>query len=269
MIERIGPVAVPEVFPVYVIAEAGSCHEERISNANELVRVAAEAQATAVKFQYWSNPARMRERRRVSTSGAYDHGSIRPDWFSNLRDLCHEHNLSFACSVYLPEDVQRVAEYVDVFKVSSFEANDIDLLYEIQKYRDARPWFISTGMQESRRNSYDAVYLHCVSYYPQLDEHFPLDQASLGAIEYGEGYSDHTRLVFTGAMAVAAGADYLEVHFRLNTTSQGCPDYTVSLTPEELKSYVKWANIAKAMRGTGLKEIQECERPMLQHRVVS
>jgi len=111
----------------YVIAEFGSCHEETLSNALRGIEVAAQADADAFKIQFWSSPERMRERRNLQTSGAYDLGSIRPQWFPNLRDKCHALNIAFACSVYLPEDVQEMARYVDVFKVSSFEARDREL----------------------------------------------------------------------------------------------------------------------------------------------
>lgn len=258
---------------VYVIAEAGSCHEERLSNALELIRAAAAAGANTCKFQFWSNPARMRERRRITTSGAYDQGSLRPEWFPNLRTVCHDLGMAFACSVYLPEDVETVSEYVDVFKVSSFECRDEPLVEKIMKIRGERPMFISTGMQDGDEDiehlswymgSGEFIQLHCVSAYP-----CPVEEANLGAIEPHEGYSDHTRMVLTGALAVAAGADYLEVHFRLNTTSESCPDYPVSLSPAELKNYIRWARVAYQMRGTGEKVIQPSERPNLAHRVVS
>lgn len=257
----------PEMKSVYIIGEAGSCHEERLSNALELIRVAHAGGVNACKFQYWSNPARMRERRRVTTSGAYDQGSIRPEWFPNLRDLCHELELDFACSVYLPEDVETVAKYTDVFKVSSFEYTDTKLLDSIDAIRGDRPFFISTGMTDRSPHHYSDrpnVYLHCVSAYP-----CPIEEANLGAIEPHEGYSDHTRMVMTGAMAVSAGADYLEVHYRLNSTSDACPDYPVALSPTELQNYTRWARVAYRMRGSGEKVIQESERVNLQHRVVS
>src|SRR5688572_398895 len=163
---------------VYVIAEAGSCHEERLGNALELVRVAARAKASACKFQYWSSPARMRERRRVSTSGTYDTGSIRAEWFPNLRDLCHDLGMSFACSVYLPEDVETVARFADVIKISSFEARDEELYGCVLSVKGDRPLFVSTGMSEGRESvlvrATDAIYLHCVSAYP-----CPIEEANL------------------------------------------------------------------------------------------
>jgi len=250
----------------YIIAEAGSCHEETLSNAIRLIEVAAEAGADACKFQMWSSPTRMRERRHIDTSGQYDQGSIRPQWLSNLRDKCHAVNIAFACSVYLPEDVMEISQYVDVFKVSSFEARDRELTDAIARVKGDRPWFISTGMQEESDDAAlpkEAIYLHCVSAYP-----CPLEEANLGAIEPHEGYSDHTRCIYTGGLAVACGADYLEVHYRLDSTSAACPDYPVALSPSQLAQYVMFARTAAEARGDGVKRVMECERPNLRYRVL-
>lgn len=248
----------------YIIGEAGSCHEESIGRAVSLVKVAKQAKCDAVKFQFWSDPVKMRDRRNVAPP-TYDTGSIKYSWLEPIHEACKGAEIAFICSVYVPEDVIRVAPHVDGFKIASFEALDTQLINEILRLRGDRPFFISTGMQEGHEKKYpqDAIYLHCVSAYP-----CPIAEANLGAIEPHEGYSDHTRMIFTGAMAVSAGADYLEVHFRLQDTTNNCPDYVVALAPDELKRYVEWARTAAIMRGDGIKRVQESERENMKYRVV-
>ncbi len=252
----------------YVIAEAGSCHEETLSNAIQLIQVARQAGADACKFQFWSSPARMRARRHIDEPSAqYDLGSIRPEWLGYLKQTCEGLQMAFACSVFLPEDVEVLSRYVDVWKVSSFEARDRELTRAIEKVRGERPWFISTGMQDEAERAglpRGAIHLHCVSAYP-----CPLEQANLGAIEPHEGYSDHTRCIYTGGLAVASGADYLEVHYMLGHTSVGCPDYPVALSPGQLASYIYFARTAALARGSGEKAPQACERENMKYRVVS
>lgn len=253
---------------IFILAEFASCHEETLSNAIQGVQVARDAGANAVKFQYWSSPARMRERRHIAEpSGQYDLGSIRPEWFPYLKKMCEGLNTLFACSVFLPEDVEMVGKYVDVWKISSFEARDRELTRAVANARGDRPWFISTGMQNERDDGdrpHEAIYLHCVSAYP-----CPMEEAALGAIEPHEGYSDHTRCVYTGGLAVAAGADYLEVHYRLPHTSQACADYPVSLSPAELGRYIYFAREAASARGDGQKRVMDSERANLRYRVVN
>lgn len=254
----------PEMQMPWVMGEMGSCHEEILGNALQLVEVAAQAGCNAAKAQFWSSPHRMRERRHLDGSGAYDQGSIRYQWLGALRDQCHALGISFACSVYLPEDVAELSKFVDVFKVASFEAQDLELIGRILGVKGDRPLFISTGMQGAHdarpTKSEEAIYLHCVSAYP-----CPLEEASLGAIEPHEGYSDHTRCVYTGGLAVASGADYLEVHYRLAPTRPTCPDYVVALAPDQLKAYVEFARTAAEMRGSGEKIIQPSEEVNRKH----
>ena len=256
--------AAPDMTLPFIIGEAGSCHEEVLGRAIQLVNVAGRAGCQAVKFQFWSSPKRMRQRRKVTTSGAYDTGSIRKEWMPYLRQTAKNQNILFGVSVFLPEDVPTVSPQVDFLKVSSFEARDQALVDAVMAARGDRPVFISTGLSEERPLiPLEAIRLHCVSAYP-----CPLAEANLAAIEPHEGYSDHTRCVLTGGFAVSAGADYLEVHFRLTETSTNCPDHVVSLTPEELRNYVTSARAAAVMRGTGEVEIQPSERENLVHRVL-
>lgn len=248
----------------FVIAEFASCHMGSLDKALEGIAVAHSAGASAYKVQFWSEPLRMRARRRV-LAPAYEQGSIQAEWLPTLKKECHDRGLTFSASVFLPEDVATLAPHVDYWKVSSFEARDRNLTKLIP--RDGRTLFVSTGMQTAHDESYlprQGIRLHCVSAYP-----CPPYEANLGAIERGQGYSDHTRCVFTGAFAVAAGADYLEVHYRLADTPVECADYPVSLDPDGLMKYIGLAREAAKMRGDGRKQPQLSEQGSLAHRVVA
>jgi sialic acid synthase SpsE len=248
----------------FVIAEFASCHMGLLEKAMQGISVAHSAGASAFKVQYWSNPERMRSRRKISAVGAYEQGSVPADWHATLKRECHDRGLLYSASVFLPEDVETLKPHVDFWKVSSFEARDRELTRLIP--RD-RMLFISTGMQTTHDETYlprQGIRLHCVSAYP-----CPPYEANLGAIERGQGYSDHTRCVFTGAFAVAAGASYLEVHYRLADTPIECPDYSVSLDPDGLMKYISLALEAYKMRGDGRKQPQLSELGNTLYRVIS
>lgn len=246
----------------YIIGEAGSCHMEEEKSAFVLIQTAAQSGCDAVKFQYWSSAQRMRGRRKVDVTRAYEHGSVKTGWVEGLLDFAHRSYLDFICSVYLPEDVETLAPYVDAWKISSFEASDRSLREAVMAY--PKRTYISLGMAQFPEHPSEWIELHCVSAYP-----CPIDQANVLSVTCGDGYSDHTRNVLTGACAVSCGAEHLEVHFRLDETPSSCPDYPVSLTPEELRQYVDNARMAARLRGNGLRIIQPCEEASLKHRVMA
>jgi sialic acid synthase SpsE len=81
------------------------------------------------------------------------------------------------------------------------------------------------------------------------------------------GLSDHTGDVLTGAVAVGAGAEMIEVHFRLDETRKDNPDYLHSHLPSALIEYVTNIRKAEIMMGDGIKKVEKCEEQLLRHRV--
>lgn len=265
---------------VVVIGEAGSCHDGSLDRAHQLVLAAKAAGCDVVKFQWWSSAKRLAERRRAGDYQAiYERYQMPRPWLDDLAAFCADTGIEFMCTSYLPEDVPVVAPYVQRFKVASFEAGDREFL-EAHRPFDT-PLVVSTGMTD-REEALDLAYrrgveaiLHCVSAYP-----CPPEQANLAAIgtlrrllptarSVRVGFSDHTRQVATGALAVAAGAEVLEVHFRLDDTPRTNPDYPAALSPKDLKHYVAFARRAEQVLGDGVKRPMAAEGPMMKYRVLS
>lgn len=269
----------------FVIMEAAGCHDGVLVKALRLVELAREAGADAVKFQWLSSPQRLVERRQAADyREAYQVLSFPREWFPMLRDAAIEAGLEFMCTVYLPEDIHVVAPYVSRFKIASFEARDAHFVGLHAEF--GKPVIVSTGM--AARHEVAAIVqswkraragkvgeplglhvLHCVSAYP-----CPVEQASLAVLRANpyddrriDGFSDHTRHPWTGALAVAAGATIVEFHARLDDTDPTNADYAVSRTPEEAADYVRHIRLAETMMGTGVKEPQPSEVSMMRYRV--
>ena len=250
----------------FIIAEAGSCHDGQFRRALDLIQVAKAAEADACKFQYWSSPERLAERRNAADYlDVYRRYQMPREWLEPLAAQCAHDGLEFMCTTYLPEDIPVVAPFVKRFKVASFEAGDERFLQAHTVYQ--KPLIVSTGMSGGLLAvgvPYPTEVLHCVSSYPA-----PLDQANLGVLRNPAyaGYSDHTRHVLTGAFAVCAGARILEVHFRLDDTDTSNPDYGTALSPSELGEYVANVRLAERMMGDGVKKPQPAEADMMRYRV--
>lgn len=220
-----------------IIAEAGSNHAGSLETAKRLIDCAVNCGANAVKFQFCSNYRKLMERRGLDKE-PYPF-SINPAWLPYLQGYCHAHGVELMCSTFLPEDIGIVAPYVKRFKVSAFESKDEAFIRAHALYGKL---ILVSGGNPFSRGEVDTLY--CVSRYPCPD-----NEAELIHIKAHDGFSDHTKNLISGALAVALGAAIIETHFRLNDTPKECPDYEVSKTPRELADYIRNIRQAEVLLG--------------------
>jgi len=252
----------------FIIAEAGSNHEGSLTNALDLVDAAKDSGADAVKFQYWSDPERLARRRHAHEACEMFRKYAMPQgWLPDLFHYCKARDIEFMCTVYLPEDIEVVAPFLKRFKIASFEAGDAEFIKT--HYQFNKPIIVSTGMVDHPTKISWGLrprvsFLHCVSAYPA-----PVNEASLGCLQTHtfQGFSDHTTSRISGAVAVAAGAEILEKHFKLHSTSSKAPDYWVSLMPGELKKYIANVREAELLLGDGEKKVQPSEQENVKFKV--
>ncbi|KZX49241.1 N-acetylneuraminate synthase family protein [Haloarcula hispanica] len=261
---------------VYFIAEAGVNHNGDLEMAEELVDVAAEAGADAVKFQTFcadrlvtSNAETVEYQQDSDISGTQyemlsqyelDHAD-----HERLREHCENRGITFLSTPFDPESAEMLADLgVPAIKVGSGELNNLPLLKHIAGL--SVPMIISTGMgtMQEVRNARDAIlakepdaeaaFLHCTSAYPCEMSDVNLRAMETMARELPEpvGYSDHTTAPETPAIAVAAGAEIVEKHFTLNSSLPG-PDHEASLEPPELSNAVSLVRDANLARGKSKK----------------
>ena len=281
----------------YVIAEAGACHDGYMSVMRKMCYEAYEAGADAIKFQWTSDANAMAERRGKAKEHGY--ASLYQKylqwpyaWHDELQKLTVELGMEYLCTVYLPEDVRLVAPYVERFKVSSFESLDYEFISAHAPYigpDDDRDLLISTGMTDSSQLEEMVVrvlrerlpkdswtLLHCVSSYPA-----PLCDLNLRSIFSSWttaaplfGFSDHSepQHTFTGALAVAAGAEIIEAHFKHEETDFHNPDAPHAMTVEQLTDYISMIRETELVVG-GVedsdcpKRVQDSEAGMMKFKV--
>lgn len=262
-----------------VIEEAGSCHDGNFQKALSLVDVAADAGADAVKLQYWSDPDQLADRRRVPEyyREIYRKYTVPLFWLEYIAELCKSRDIAFALTAYLPQDVDTIAKYASILKIASFEAEAADIVaaYRPYRHRTDKQIIVSLGMGASRslwltEPTRNLKFLRCVSAYPA--PHESLELSRLQSHLY-DGLSDHTSplLTYTGALAVAAGAEVIEAHVKLPTTNVENPDAPHAMTPLQFIEYVRNIRFAEQCVGDTphLLEPLECEMAMAQYRVRS
>jgi sialic acid synthase SpsE len=270
----IGGTPVGGTRPTYVIAEAGSNHNRDLGVARELIDVAVDAGADAVKFQTYSGATiYSRKTPRFDylapitdkpPSELLEDIALPRDWQPVLADYARERGIHFFST---PFDEQAIAELdaldVPAMKVASFEIVDLPLIRNIAA--TGRPLLISTGMSTLGEVE-DALMaaveggatqvglMQCTSVYPA-----PPELANLRAMatmresfRVPVGLSDHTTGVGTPIAAAALGAAFVEKHFTLDRSMEG-PDHPFALEPAELAAMVAGIREAHAALGDGRK----------------
>jgi N-acetylneuraminate synthase/N,N'-diacetyllegionaminate synthase len=266
----------------YFIAEAGVNPNGDIEMAKRLIDVAADCGADAVKFQTFSadrlvtRAAAKAEYQKKTTDGSSQHemlkylGLGREDHEALIK-YCAELNVTFLSTPFDTESADLLDELErPAIKIGSGELDNHPFLKHVAEF--ARPMIVSTGMgtmeevhaaREAIRTvapDIDLAFLHCTSEYPAdvADVNLRAMEKMADELEEPVGYSDHTTLVETPALAVVTGACIIEKHFTLDSSLPG-PDHEASLEPDELKRAVELVRTATQARGNSEKRPTSAE----------
>lgn len=265
-----------------IIGEPGCTHQGDYDTLVRLIQTAKDCGADVVKPQWTSDPALMCERRHIGLDHpkrayyerAYGWLNFPVEWHADLSAMAHLIGLQYACTVFLPQDVATIAPFVEYLKIASFEVED-EAMFTAWLQLSARPEPLlseaggqSDAWWEDGKRPH-GLRLHCISAYPA-----PISAMNLACLHRDEwerapyvGLSDHSRRLSTGALAVAAGAEIVETHYRLDDCDPENPDYAVAFTPAEFATYIQNIRDAELMLGDGEKQLQPCEAEMAQYRV--
>jgi sialic acid synthase SpsE len=255
----------------FVIAEMGSTHDNKLVYALDMIEMAKEAGADAVKAQFWSNPVELAERRHGGRDLAEKYAlyQLPESWLPVLAERAQRFQIEFMCTAYMPQDIAVVAPYVSRYKVASFEATDTEFLLA---HPGDKELIVSTGMMTDEDINQlistvpHARLLHCVSGYPT-----PLQEVNLANLAdlCISGFSDHSRIVEMGSWAVMMGASIIEVHFHHPLTSINNPDRQGHAHDvESLGKYIQLIRDAEEAIGSRGRMAQPSEFNSLQYRVI-
>jgi N-acetylneuraminate synthase/N,N'-diacetyllegionaminate synthase len=266
----------------YFIAEAGVNHDGDLGQARRLVDAAADAGADAVKFQTFAADRLVKpDAPKAAYQEETDEADTQYEMLERLElpasahhdliDYCTERGIQFLSTPFDPTSADLLDDLgLPAIKLGSGEIDNLPLLQHVAGF--GRPMLVSTGMStlseveravETIRNAGDPplALFHCTSAYPT-----PLEDVNLRAMQtmaarfdVPVGHSDHTTVVETPALAVAAGARLVEKHFTLDKTLPG-PDHAASLEPDELSRAVSLVRDATTVLGSADKQPTETER---------
>lgn len=185
-----------------------------------------------------------------------------------LANFCRANEMEFLCTPFSLEAAKFLFEnrLIQRWKIGSGQAVEWPLIDYVCK--TGLPLIISTGLINEaeiqklcdRLKENGAItrttLLHCVSQYPAPLEHLDLHlMIELKKYIQHVGYSDHSGSTFIPMCAIAMGAAIVEVHMTPHKYFFG-PDVSSSLTPEEIREIIKFAEIYKMVESSsGTKQL--------------
>tara|TARA_Y100000590_G_scaffold84200_1_gene94065 strand:- start:26810 stop:27862 length:1053 start_codon:yes stop_codon:yes gene_type:complete len=254
-------------FP-YIIAEIGVNHECSLSRAKKLIDLAANAGASAAKFQtykaeklasknspsYWDTKKEktLSQFKLFKKFDKFDYKH-----YKKLFHHCKKKRIDFASTPFDVDSVNFLNPFLKYFKVASADINNLPLLKAIGKKR--KPVILSTGASYINEIKFALRYLkkfgcpkivimHCILNYPTEDKNANLNMIDCLKKNFPGntiGYSDHTlpdKNMLNLTTAYFKGATIIEKHFTDNKNKKG-NDHYHSMDNKDLKVFLK--NIKK------------------------
>lgn len=269
----------------FIIAEAGVNHNGSLNLAKQLIDVAVEAGADAVKFQTFKAENLVSKTLKQADYQTENTGkqqsqfellkqlTLSEDAHHQLIDYCAFRNIEFMSTPFDDESIELLDRLkMKRWKIPSGELLSIPYLRKIAKFNQAT--ILSTGMGDLAEveiavktllkaglDKKNLTVLHANTAYPT-----PYQDVNLNAMlmlkkhfEVSVGLSDHSLGIEVPIAAVAMGANMIEKHFTLDKTLEG-PDHKASLEPEELKAMVSAIRHIEQAMGIETKQTSSSEK---------
>lgn len=270
----------------FIIAEAGINHNGELEKAYQMVRVAKEAGADAVKFQtfkaneFVGDPNMMftynSQGKEVTESmlEMFRRYEFKEEEWIKIKSFCDKEGILFLSTPQNRSDLNLLLKVgIKLLKVGSDDFTNIPLLKDYASTKI--PMIVSCGMADladvhnaleaiGTLDGYPTILMLCTSQYPTPPEDVNLLKlrALINAFPMViPGFSDHSQGSFASSLAVAVGAKVFEKHFTLDHSLPG-PDHWFSENPEGLKEWIQSIKMASIIMGSSIVRPTNKEREM-------
>ena len=260
--------------PAFVVAEISANHQGSKENCINLIDIAADSGANAVKFQTYTADTITLDSNEVdfvipdknpwsnykNLYNLYSHAYTPWDWHKDLFDYARSRKLVPFSSAFDESAVELLESLnCQIYKLASPEINHTPLIARMAKTK--KPIFISLGVASnydtrtavetirSISNS-EIVIMQCDTSYPAPFENANLNQIQRLAEDYGciTGYSDHTLNSVSAIVSIGLGAKVIEKHLALNDTDETVDSF-FSVPKDLFLQYIKDIRIAESTLG--------------------
>ena len=272
--------------PSYFIADIAANHDGKLERAKELIWLAKEAGADAVKFQHFKADKivsdygfkhlvqQMSHQAGWSKSvyEVYEQYECNRDWNQVLIETSAEAGIDFMTTPYDIEAVNMLDAYIPAYKIGSGDITWIDFIETVA--RRNKPVLLATGasnfddvdraVQAVLKSNRALVLLQCNTNYTGSIENFRfinLRVLQSFALRYPNmllGLSDHTHGHTSVLGAISLGARVIEKHFTDDNDRVG-PDHLFSMNPASWREMVERSRELETSLGDSVKRIEDNE----------
>jgi sialic acid synthase len=278
---QIGAVRIDDDSDCYVIAEIGHNHQGSLERAKEIILMAHECGANAVKLQKRDNRSLYTH---VQYNAPYEnensfgatYGEHREflefgvDEYFALGEYARGLGVDFFATAF---DIQSAdflhALDVPAFKIASGDLTNVPLLRHVASF--GRPVILSTGGGDDDDivRAYEAVkplneqlcILHCTASYPAAHEELNLRVIESLRQRFPDvviGFSSHDNGIVMPVAAYVLGARVIEKHVTFDRAAKGT-DHAFSLERPGLQRMVRDLRNTRVALGDGVKRKYESE----------
>lgn len=276
---KIADYSVGPDYPPFIVAEMSGNHNQSLDRAMEIVEMAANAGAHAIKLQTYTAETMTLDVKEgeffisddkslwkgESLYQLYQKAYTPWEWHAPILERCKALNIMCFSTPFDETAVEFLEELnFPCYKIASFENTDLPLIRKVAS--TGKPVIVSTGMASIAElddmvralrdvGCEDFILLKCTSSYPA-----PPDHTNIRTIAHLRdlfncqvGLSDHTMGIGVAVASVALGATLIEKHVTLRRADGGV-DSAFSLEPEELELLVieterAWRSLGKVTYG--------------------
>ena len=272
---KLGSRIITEESNPYIIAEIGVNHEGSLKKAEELINLAKEGGADAVKFQtykaeklasknspaYWDTK-KEKTKSQFQLFKKYDNFEKKD--YIHLYNYSKNKGIDFLSTPFDLDSIDFLDSLVPFYKVASADINNLPFLRKIAS--KSKPVLLSTGASNIDEIDYaieilkskgceEIGILHCILNYPTKDENASLRMINHLKNNYPDfliGYSDHTlpdNNMLSLLTAFSSGAVIIEKHFTFDKTLPG-NDHYHAMDKKDLRNFVSLSSKLNKLLGS-------------------
>lgn len=273
--------------PTYFIADLASNHDGDLKRAKELIFLAKEAGADAVKFQHFKAEKIVshygfshlgikmshQSKWKKSVFDIYKQYECNREWTRELYETTRTAKIDFLTSPYDREAVELLDKYLPAYKIGSGDITWIEMIELIAKRK--KPVMLATGasgwkdvvraVEAILKHNKQLILLQCNTNYTGSIENFKyvnlkvLESFKLAYPQMIIGLSDHTPQHSTVLGAITLGARVIEKHFTDDNSREG-PDHSFAMNPQSWREMIARSRELEQALGDGFKKVEDNEK---------